>query len=376
MSKQLGILTSASSARKADLIRNVVYWCEQRSISYRLIPETVRLERDEVSQLGALYKPLTLGSLTQLQHFPCDIPIIMDFVGLPASAKSVAGTGSILQGRRVALRNAFGAQHSHSPIEFQVPYMARPLCPSSSSIRNVIVFDVKPFHSLATQAAVLELLADIAANLTRLEEVSGTKLTMYLTSFMPWKVYRDAIQAFVDCKEVTGATTNPLDLLHDALLPPAVRPEDYESILKRARLFITEHGDLADVDLLQAGSLGVPILLYNRSAFAATTGIQHLVKEGAIAIDARFENLLIDAERRRMRREWGYKRIFQIEKVEPWPYEILESVFLRGWDMLWDWALHGSINEKVNEAMRKPRKWNKGLRTHARGYEFVHNQLT
>jgi hypothetical protein len=317
-----------------------------------------------------------LGSLRQLDNFPRDLPVILDFVNPPSSAVSRAESHRLLEGRRIALRNAFGIQHTYSPIEFQVPYMGRPLRPSSASMRNVIVFDVKPFHSMATQAAVLELVAEIASNFSRLRDISGVDLKLYFTSFMPWQVYRDAMQVFVDRNEINGITENPIDLLQDSILPPAIYPQDYVSILERARLFITEHGDLADVDLLQVGSLGVPILLYNRNAFAATSGIQHLVKDGAIAIDNRFETLLVNAEKVRMKKEWGYRRIFKVEKVAPWSHEILENIFLKGWDMLWNWGLHGAINEEVNEAMRKPRKWNKGLRTHARGYEFVHNQLT
>lgn len=63
----------------------------------------------------------------------------------------------------------------------------------------------------------------------------------------------------------------------------------------------------------------------------------------------------------RVREEWGLKNIIRIESVPRWDFDDFESLFLKTWDTLWDWALNNYTNPELSEVMVKG-KWNKGVK--------------
>lgn len=235
--------------RQPRLIDNAKYWCSLRNVPVSVIAQ------DEFFAghwgmpehlVGAFYLPIA-EHYDPLERMPVGCPAIMDFDANLSSNIQQLKLGNL----RYAVRNAFGmrVKASCAP-EFQVPYVNRPFEETGAEVRDVIIFDVKPFHYMPAQAAILTIIAEIASVYERICEIAGRRVHLYFSSFMDPRIFMDAIDAFVRDASVYNENTNHLRRIADAILPPAAKLADYHAIMRRSRLFITEHGDLADIDLV------------------------------------------------------------------------------------------------------------------------------
>lgn len=346
--------------RQPRLIENAQYWCSRRNVPLSIIDHDGFFQSQwgmPEHRIGAFYLPIA-EHYDPLTRMPPGCPAIMDFDANLSSNIEQLDLGSL----RYAVRNAFGMRIKASRVpEFQVPYVNRPMEDVGAELRDVIIFDVKPFHYMPAQAAILTLIAEIASAHDHICAIAGRPVYLYFSSFMDPEIFMKAIDAFVNESSVYNENTNHLRRIAHAILPPAERLADYHDIMRRCRLFVTEHGDLADIDLIQVGCLGVPILLYKRQPFFRSAGISLQTLAGAEAIEPRIRGLIDQADRQRVRDEWGLARIFAQDRVAPWNADILESLFMKSWDQLWRWATEDVIDARVNAAMDTDLPWGLGL---------------
>lgn len=178
---------------------------------------------------------------------------------------------------------------------------------------------------------------------------------------MKYEEYVKVFDLLEAIPQFAGAKMNMLKKMENRVIPPLETTDQYHDVLHRGRLFITEHGDIADTDLAQVLVLGTPVLTYKRVPFATSTGIQHTAKEGAVLLHDTVTEKMKMLNKFRVREEWGLKNIIRIESVPRWDFDDFESLFLKTWDTLWDWALNNYTNPELSEVMVKG-KWNKGVK--------------
>jgi hypothetical protein len=368
--KTLAIL-AIDHYRRARPIENVRQWAASRSIETVAI-DLSSLQEENASRrqnapwekIGALYAPM-LGDHGYFGSIPTDIPVILDWEFCAGDGRE---TDKCFQTHRVAVRRAFGGPVRFNA-EFQVPFLHLPARAPEPTQRDVIVFDVHKWLKLPWHATLLSYLAIIGLGYERLCKAAGCDLKFYLASFYSLAPYLEGAQAFVEHNSKCHGPreqrppNNPLRVIEEHLIPPCPKAEDYVALIARARLFITDNGELADQDIINAGTLGAPIVLVSRNPFCAPCGMSFSVGKAASAIEPRFAQLLDAAERNRVRigLDGDFERAFTIGEAPRWDPEVLASAYMKSWDLLWDWATTGRIDASTHEAILR----SKGAPHHA-----------
>ena len=355
MKEKIGII-DLEHYRRVQPIKNAVKWAKKKYIPYELLFKE-SIYNVDWSEFSAIYIPLTVD-LAFLEYVPPEIPIILDFDG---SKGEYLEHDHFLINRRFAFRRAFGGKIEYNP-EFQVPYLQLPLTIPESIERDVIIFDIHVWLQMYSQCTFLSIMALMSAEYSRICTIANCKLKFYLTSFTPIKPYCDSLDVFT--QGINSAKNhnvklplNPLKSFIDNLIPPIDSVADYHNLIGRARLFITDHVDLADQDLIYACSVGTPIYNVSRNPLNPSKKIDFTLIDSVNLIEPRFQSLLDNAINQSMCIDVGLKNIIKKEKVKPWDKEILESAFLKGWDLLWQWAVKGHIDTNVNDAVKKSTQW-------------------
>ena len=153
-----------------------------------------------------------------------------------------------------------------------------------------------------------------------------------------------------------------MERLDSRLIKPLDNHSEYLELLERTRLLITEHGDIADVDLLHSLCLGIPTITYSRDTFAKSNGFQSTILPAWCLIDKRFKSYLYISNLYRVTEGVGANFALKINKVPKWDFRMYEESYLRSWDILLDWAENKNINEDLNKALSKG-SWNRGVTT-------------
>ena len=342
-------------SRKSSLVENSKQWLDHRGIEYDFctIEEAKSLTSKDV---GLVYRVLTGCKIHSMLNVPSDIPLLIDI------ATPIKKNGNIFEGRRLAIRNAFAQSVGDYDPELQVPMIPRPIKAKSDITRDVIVIDAKQFHTEDTHFYVMSLLSQIAREWGALEKITGHKLYLYFTSFMELNEYREVFDSLRKQPQFSNVNENILDRIQNAVISPKSTSSDYEEVLHRCRLFITEHGDIADTDLAQVLCLGTPVLTYKRIAFAETSGIQHMAKKAGRILDPLLYERIALSNQVRVLEEWGLKNIIRIDRVTPWSYEAFLSMHYKHWDIVWDWAIKKTRFDLLTKSMASG-GWNKGVRT-------------
>jgi hypothetical protein len=356
--KNLAILKS-SHYRRLKSIENVIIWAENRNVEWHKVVEN-DISNIDWGTIGLLYIPLN-RDMYFLKDIPENIPVVLDFDG---ALGGVLDNFAYLQRHRFSFRRAFGGQIKYNP-EFQVPYLHLPLKPNSNTRvngeKNIIIIDTHQWLSTSWHFSLLSHLFFLAENYEKICNLLQLEIKFYLTSFMNIKPYVDASFNFIISNgkhpSLNKFPENYMNKISFNLIEPAEKVEDYYQLLFQTRLFISDHGDLADQDIVHVGSLGVPLYLIPRVPFRPSKGITFSIKESVFIIEPRFKSLLEDAEKNRIKKKYDYMSILKLEKVDCWDNEILTSAFLKSWDLLWEWATYNKINKLVNEAVQNSPNW-------------------
>lgn len=163
----LVVIQEKGFRRQPLLIQGVRHWCTARGIPVAVIDhDGFYAGQWEIpkERIGAFYLPIT-ERYEPMERIPRQYPVIVDF-----DANGSSNISSVdLTNLRYAVRNAFGMRVAAKQApEFQVPYLHRPNAFSGAADRDVIIVDVKPFHGMPAQAAVLALIAGIAEEYPRI----------------------------------------------------------------------------------------------------------------------------------------------------------------------------------------------------------------
>jgi hypothetical protein len=207
----------------------------------------------------------------------------------------------------------------------------------------------------------MALLTALGVHCAQLEKEAGHPVRFYFTSFTNPRPYHRAAEAFLEVNGVVPPyipnKDNPIQPIVDRLIPPCQDVAEYHRLFPRARLFLTDHGDLADQDVVHAGAAGVPIMTVPRNPFTASNGITFSFAAAGEMLAPGFGDLLRSAEAQRIRPELGMQRIFRTASVPAWDNDVLTTAFLRSWDLLWDWARHDRRDLALLTAMKAGVPW-------------------
>ena len=343
--------------RKHSYLKNIEYWTSKRN--YRLeIVDTKTLEenKNDLGKYSFVYLPHTLydAKVIKFLEKKPDLPIVVD------RATPVKGK-NIFQNRRLAVRNAFGLSTENWAPEQQVPMIPHPYNPVlGNCIRDVIVFDVKQFHDYHTHLYIASLLLNTLAAIPKAEEHIGKKLSIYFTSFFDYSIYFEFYKVLEKFNDLKKPKLDLMKILDSRLIKTLDDHSQYLQLLERTRLLITEHGDIADVDLIHSLCLGIPTLTYSRDTFARSNGFQSTILPAWCVIDKRFRSYLNISNLYRVTEDVGANFALRIGKVPKWDFLMYEESYLRSWDILLDWADNKNINEDLNNALLKG-SWNRGV---------------
>lgn len=340
--------------RKRSLATGICYWSQRRDVDIDLVSSS-DLKPGDKDKYAFAYRMLTSIPANEFRQVPQQIPLVMDL------ATPIDVSNDAYAGWKLLIRNAFGTKVKGIHPEMQVPMLAPPLRRKKGVLRDVIVLDVKAFHNLETHLYVSSLLASISTQLEWLDELLGQKTYIYFTSFFDYNLYRKAFDVFESSDKLScGNKQKAWDIIEKRIIAPLEDHDDYLDLLQRCRLLLTEHGDIVDMDMAHALCLGVPTLTYKRLMFAESTGFQCSALQGVKTLDSKMPERLIFANKTRVREEWGLKQALQIGEVPSWNVDDYEALFLSSWDAIYDWAVNGVVNKKLNVGMTKG-SWNKGV---------------
>jgi len=338
---------------KSSLIKSTLYYANVKNVKYHIC-DIHSINTIKLSSIKAVFFPLNFISWAtdlDLEIFNIlhdDMPLVFD-LDMPIK-KSIN-----LSNKKIAIRAAFGEIPSlNFTPEYTIPMLPLAIKYSADNIlKDVIMVDVKSFHYAAdTHFYVLSILANMAREWLALEEIVGHKLYIYLTSFMQLSQYINVFKSLVEQQQFRGVNPNTFDILNDRLIENIASNEEFENLKLRTRLFITEHGNLADADLVEALCIGTPLLTYKRFCFTRTSGIHHSAINALKYLDKDIEQRIAFADFLRMKEEYGLRNIITLDNVKSWNAEAYEEMFLKSYDLLIDWILDGTIVNEVNLNMK------------------------
>ena len=150
-----------------------------------------------------------------------------------------------------------------------------------------------------------------------------------------------------------------VEFVKKRLIPPVPDHSDYLRLMQRCRLFITEHGDLCDADVVFALCLGLPTLTYSRDSFAMSNGFQATLLRALQVIDPEILDIIHSVNRFRVTEEMGVIHALRIGSVPAIKASLYEKYYLRTWDCLYEWATEGIVDKDLNDAVKG--RWNRGV---------------
>lgn len=346
--------------RRVKPVENAIEWAKSRRYEHTKV--TLHdLKVTDWDNVSLLYIPLC-RDVTFLENVPASVPVVLDYDG--AEAGKLDGY-EILSRHRHAFRRAFGGKIKYSP-QLQVPYLHLPL-EAEEKTRDVIVIDTHQWLPSYWHFSLLSVLAFLGHNHEALCTSLDLPLKYYLTSFVPLEPYFESSQVFVEKNgkhpALSQMPVNDLQPLLDNLIHPLEDVYDYYELMARARLFISDHGDLADQDIVHAGSLGVPIYLLPRTPLALSRGISSSLIKSISIIEPRYRKVLKKAEKARMKNSYIFMNRHNLvqymskEKFEKWDVGVMRDAYYKSWDMLCVWAVSNKINSRVNRSIIKSSPW-------------------
>lgn len=349
------------TGRKASLINNIKYWANSRSVGVDIVKPS-KQDGIDLSQYAFAYAPLTLNTDSSYIDRLKELPFVVDRA-TPVKPTAV----NPFEGCRLAVRNAFGQDVSTWKPQQQIPMLPPPLGigkdkQARSSVKDIIIFDVKQFHSYSTHLYIASLLANTIAALSKVEKKIDLKLNIYFTSYFDWSLYLSLFDTLSSNDSIAHKKPD-VDLiaeLKSRVLPPVESHDEYLQYFSRCRLFLTEHGDIADSDLVHALLHGIPTLTYSRDPFATTNGFQASTKKALQYLSPDLLSHLFCLNDIRIKESCGCEFALSLESVPRLNFSVYEEAYLMTWDIVYEWACNDNVDDKLNHLMTLG-SWNRGV---------------
>lgn len=361
--------------------RDIAYWADKRGIDVHVMSsDEIASTTIDFNKVAFIWQPLESGDVkSSLDHIPSSCPIVIDYES--TSYTNIHNLSNTTVGQhRIAFRNLFGGlPHTFQgttlniPIpEQQVPLIRVPVFPlSQERTKDTIVFDLKPFNPASSYFYTASILADIAAQIQWAEKIVGCKLNFYFTSFFDISLYKGWFESVAHnewknswIRKRPWAEKFFIDYwstIQERVIAPVESDDEYADIMSRCRLFITEHGDLADADILNVLAYGIPTLTYPKSVFSRSSGFQSSNLRALSLLDPKMPERIALAESMRVTPEQGLAHALKLEQVPvAWDFSIYEQAFMTSWDVLYNWATKGIVNKELTDAIPSY-PWNYGM---------------
>lgn len=348
------LIVTVNQYRRTKLINDVVKWAEAKHIPY-LIKSNDTLSDFNWDECSLIYLPLQ-RDVKCLKNAPDSIPIVMDFDG---AVGGLIDNSQILERHPFAFRRAFGGPIKYSP-DFQVPYIHLPLDLEPYDKRDVLIVDTHQWMKLPWQLSMLAFLAHVALEYDRFCKMADCQLKIYLTSFVKLDAYEEATEVldrFINGHPASLKISGSLNIIKNNLIPPKSDTYEYHKLFSRARLFVSDHGELADQDIIHAGCAGVPIYLISRNPLKPSLGITSSILEAFKAVDKEFCDFFEGAKSILCGPSPNYNSLFKKNDFPSWDNDYMKKVYMKIWDLLWHWAKTGEADFSVNEAIKESGKW-------------------
>lgn len=324
-------VVNLKSRRTDRLVSSFLLWAEAEGQNAKSFNLSEILKGELPSNLGLLYIPLT-RDLEFIDEIPKEIPLVIDYDG--ALGNILIG-GELLSGRKYAFRRAFpGATPWHPSI--QVPYCHRPsvLEPLEP---DVVILDTHQWLRPSFHLALLAIADSLYQMVDKLEKARKKKIYFYLTGGF------DREQYFRVIREVETFGGGLLSFMKERLIPEAQTKEDFDSILGRCLLFVTDHGDIADQDVSQIVAMGRPVHVQSRNALIEPLGISSSLEKIFEEISTSFRPMIQAADRLRTSvREDPLSTLASL-KFNSENMAVFEEMYSVTWNILIDWS-KGSID--------------------------------
>lgn len=359
------VADSFKQNRKNIFSKNICSWGKSRNIDVSIIPYQ-DLKNVDFSEVSFCYFPLRLAKYSDVAGFiPDNIPLVLDYDNSPIEEPIT---------HRTAVRNAFGAPLNtwRTQPQQQIPMLQAPIRPLKKRLpKDVIVFDVKNFHELSTHFQVSSIISEMFYHVNIIEDLEnkmGIPVKIYFTSFFDYSIYKDLFDIAMNKKWFMDRFRVRWEEIEKRIIPPAKDHDDFMEIMNRCRLLITEHGDIADADVIAALCLGIPTLTYRRVVFAQSKGFSSTVLDALLTMDPLMEKRLELANMTRIREEWGLSTALRAGAVPAWDIDCYEMTYFKSWDILHRWAVEGIVDKKMNEEMHRKRfSFGAGCAIHSEG---------
>ncbi len=317
-------------------IEEVYQWAVKRRI------ETVFIDNDSLHhvpwhQIGAIWFPMD-----QIGNFRGEIPegvkTVIDYDS-PVQDESIS---RVVRDRPVALVRAFSAfRPQELNIVLESFYWHAPVHFSRKSSRDVIIIDTNHFHPSQDHARVLYLLAFLESHYEKLCSITGESIKFYFTGLIHLRPYQDAINALSAAFPNCGR----FDMISQHLIPPQERRSDFENLLGRCRLFITDQPDLADIGLFEVVMNNIPVFVLGNDFWGGTgRGITYSMDILVNELEPRFHGWLqsINNELAVIAPE-SLDAFLCRDPSDITGSRLAQDIFHRCWDDIWQWAIEDEI---------------------------------
>lgn len=242
----------SGEGRTERLVTSFLAWAQRSNLPAEAVPEN-QLQRLKSQSHRLLYVPLT-RDMRFLKKVATDVPLVLDF---DAGNPSVLIGRDFLAGRKYALRRAFRGPSQLEP-EIQVPYTHWPSARRSIS-PDIIILDSHLFLRPSFHLALVAVLDSLRTKIPTIEKRLGRQVFFYLAG-------RAEINHYIEIIRAAERFGEGLELFfRDRLLSKAESKDDFDQILGRCLLFVTDHGDIADQDVTEVVALGRPVLVLPRN---------------------------------------------------------------------------------------------------------------
>lgn len=341
---------------------DAAFWAQQKSIPYTILEEVP--ERDfDWDTVAAVYHPDGIANSSPWA-IPMDKPVILDCPhNIPPNLDST------LFQRKIALRRAWGGRASISP-ELQVPYIHPCLTKPHAGPKSIVIIDLHDWLPVSCQLAFISILSDLNEAWDSISNDLGYPLRFYFTAGMIPSDYASIHSELVNRLEKRKANTlhirdslrlRGLTNIVNHTIPPQNDMDDHNRVFAQAMLLITDNGDFADQDIAKSISTNTGIWIVPRSTVSPISLLGSTIPNAISMIDSRFHDFTIHIQKKLIRPS-GLRSFLRPEGFDYQASGYLNSLYLKSWDILWEWATIGTLFDPIGLAIENspsPQWWNR-----------------
>jgi hypothetical protein len=270
-------------------------------------------------------------------EIPDHVKVIVDY----DSPKQDEALRRVLRNRPIGIFRAFSFfRPSSLNIEMESFYWHMPAVLGPNFRSDIVFVDTSRGHPAIRHSQILNTLCFLNDHYKNICSLTDTDIKFYLTGFNPLAAYQEAVSSlskhFYFCK--------PLDSIEENLISPVKERIDYERLMARCRLFITDQPDLADIGLFEIVMNHIPIAVLPLSSLVGeATALTYSMQVIANDIALGFNDFLDTVNHSLLRchtKDLGSLFALGQKKINT---GFAADLFRQSWDDMWAWVEKGQI---------------------------------